>query len=182
MERIGHYAYKYNGDFHRYWQDAIKLEETRNYIITATPKGTNVVEGDGYFWRSRELAINYFSKEKWFNVIIMYKDNEIVYYCNLASPCLFEAKSLKYIDYDLDVKYFSNKKQIKILDQNEYKNNALTYNYPDDVKEVIEKQLDEIVYLMKNEIGPFDPRFAQKWKKEYDQLVKLKEQNGKKYN
>lgn len=167
MEKIGHYAYKYDGTFHRYWQDALKLAETRDYIITATPSGTNVIEGDGYFWKSRELAINYFSKEKWFNVIIMYKDDEIVYYCNLASPCLIEAKSIKYIDYDLDVKYFPKTKQIKVLDRNEYKNNIKAYNYPADIQAIVEKQLEEIKFLMENEIGPFDPAFAKAWKECY---------------
>ncbi len=167
MKKIGHYAYKYNGSFHRYWQDAIKLAETRDYIITATPKGTNVIEGDGYFWRSRELAINYFSKDKWFNVIIMYKDNEIVYYCNLASPCLIESNSIKYIDYDLDVKYFPKTKQIKILDRNEFKNNSELYNYPTEILNIVEKQLEEIKFLMENEIGPFEPNFATKWKDYY---------------
>ncbi|WOO89074.1 DUF402 domain-containing protein [Mollicutes bacterium LVI A0078] len=167
MEKIGHYAYKYDGSFHRYWQDALKLAETRDYIITATPKRTNVIEGDGYFWRSRELAINYFSKDKWFNVIIMYKDDEIVYYCNLASPCLIEAQSIKYIDYDLDVKYFPKSKQIKVLDRNEFNNNIETYGYPQQIIDIIEKQMTEIQFLMENEIGPFDPEFALKWKRYY---------------
>lgn len=167
MKKIGHYAYKYNGSFHRYWQDAILLNETRDYIISATPNSTNVVEGDGYFWRSRELAINYFSKNKWFNVIIMFKDSEIVYYCNLASPCLIEANSIKYIDYDLDIKYFSKTKQIKVLDLNEYRNNTKLYNYPKQIQDIVENQLEEIKFLMKNEIGPFDPQFAEKWKNYY---------------
>ncbi len=171
METIGHYAYKYDGSFHRFWQDAIKLDETRDYVITTTPKGTNVVEGDGYFWRSRELAINYFSKEKWFNVIIMYKDDEVVYYCNLASPCLIEAKSIKYIDYDLDVKYFPASKKIKVLDLNEYKSNSQIYKYPKSVRDIIENQLEEVQYMMKNEIGPFHPDFAQKWKRHYVQTI-----------
>lgn len=167
METISHYAYKYNGDFHRYWQDAIKLSETRDYIITSTPKNTNVIEGDGYFWKSRELAINYFSKDKWYNVIIMFKDDEVVYYCNLASPCLIEANSIKYIDYDLDVKYFPSTKQIKVLDRNEYSVNSKRYHYPQQIKQIIEKQLKEIKYLMLNEIGPFDPAFANKWQEFY---------------
>lgn len=171
MEKIGHYAYKYDGSFHRYWQNAIKLGETRDYIITATPKGTNVIEGDGYFWKSRELAINYFSKDKWFNVIIMFKDNEIVYYCNLATPCLIETNSIKYIDYDLDVKYFPKTKQIKILDRNEFKNNAKSYKYPQKIMDIVEQQLEEIQMLMKNEIGPFEPQFAKKWDAVYKGLV-----------
>lgn len=165
MEKINHFAYKYDGTFHRHWQQAIKLSETRDYIITATPQGTSVIEGDGYFWKSRELAINYFSKDKWFNVIIMFKRDEIVYYCNLASPCLIEANSIKYIDYDLDVKYFPKTKQIKILDRNEFKMNSQKYKYPKQINEIIEKQLLEVQLLMKNEIGPFDPDFAQKWNK-----------------
>ncbi len=167
MKKISHYAYKYNGSFHRYWKDAIILSETRDYIITVTPCGTNVIEGDGYFWRSRELAINYFSKNKWYNVIIMYKPNEVVYYCNLASPCLIESNSIKYIDYDLDVKYFPKKKHIKVLDRNEYKTNLKKYEYPQDIQDMIEKQLEEIKYLMENEIGPFRKEFAETWKAKY---------------
>ena len=38
----------------------------------------------------------------------MIRDNGVSYYCNLASPFHIDQEALKYIDYDLDVKVFTN--------------------------------------------------------------------------
>lgn len=169
MSRINQYAYKGDGSFHRIWIGAETLKENKNYIITKTEKGTKVIESKGYVWRSKEKAINYFSKSRWFNIIVMYKVDkkgkmDITYYCNLATPIFKESNSLKYIDYDLDVKYNVNSKKVKILDRNEYKHNAQKYGYSPEVCDRIERELTILKYWIRHEIGPFSNEFRKQWK------------------
>ena len=49
----------------------------------------------------------------------MIRKTGIHYYCNIASPSLYDGEAIKNIDYDLDVKVAPNGKSI-ILDEEEY--------------------------------------------------------------
>lgn len=162
------YAYKHDGSFHRFWGNQKIIKETKDYYIVASPKKTKVHESTGYYWFSRELAISYFSKHHWFNIIAMYKDDEVVYYCNMASPIVEETRTLKYIDYDIDVKYFTKTKRIKILDKNEYQRNKQKYDYDKWIDQVVQAELIEIEYWIKHEIGPFSPKYTTDMKKLYE--------------
>jgi uncharacterized protein len=54
----------------------------------------------------------------------MLKDTGINYYCNIASPFIMEQKTIKYIDYDLDIKVFADG-SYKILDLKEFNRNRI---------------------------------------------------------
>lgn len=164
MSEINIFAYKHDGSFHRKWFDEQILSETKDYIITASPTHTKVLESRGNFWVTKEPAICYFSKKRWFNIIVMYKENEVVYYCNLASPILKELNSLKYIDYDLDIKYYASTKRVLILDKKEFKHNATLYEYPDWISEQVLRETKVLQNWAKNEIGPFSEDFRLFWK------------------
>ena len=94
------------------------LKTTENAIIGVNDH-TLVTESDGRRWVTREPAIVYFHKKYWFNIIAMIRDNGISYYCNMASPYYLDEEALKYIDYDLDVKIFTDGEK-RLLDVEEY--------------------------------------------------------------
>lgn len=157
------YAYKHNGFFHRLWDDLELQKETKDYYIFANPRQSKVVEKNNVSWRTKEDAILYFSKNHWFNILVMFKKDRIVYYCNLATPPVFEQDSIKYIDYELDVKYFVNTKDVILLDQNEYNHYKKKYNYPQWIMDKIEVEKNILLEWIENEIGPFSEEFRQKW-------------------
>ena len=65
----------------------------------------------------------------------------IHYYCNMASPCVVDDGVIKYIDYDLDlVKTVKN--EIKVLDEDEYRENKVKYNYGEKVENILQKELE----------------------------------------
>ena len=111
------HSYKHNGKIHRAWDEAVLLEETKEYLVFGN-NCTKVTEADGRSWKTKEPAIMYFFFNRWFNIIGQLKKDGIYYYCNMASPFLIEDNAIKYIDYDLDLRVFSNG-NIKILDKNE---------------------------------------------------------------
>ena len=56
------------------------------------------------------------------------------YYCNIALPPEIDtqARTLKFIDLDLDVQVRWD--QLLVLDEHEFQENTIKYEYPDDVQ------------------------------------------------
>ena len=111
-------CYKHNKKIHRCWVEAVVLDISDDYMICGNNRSL-VIESDGRTRKTREPAVMYFFKNKWFNIIAQLKKGGIYYYCNIASPFIIEENTVKYIDYDLDLRIFPNG-EYKILDQLEY--------------------------------------------------------------
>lgn len=147
-------SFKHNGSLHRTWSKALVLEDNDDCIVAVTDH-TWVVEADGRKWLTKEPAICFFYKHRWFNVISMVRKAGIYYYCNIASPSLVDEEAIKNIDYDLDVKVFPDGEHM-ILDQNEYKYHASQMKYPSEIMDIVEKEMDALVKMVENKEAPFD--------------------------
>lgn len=147
-------SYKHDGRLHRFWRKSYVLEDNDEWLIVAS-KRTQVIEGNGRKWFTKEPAISFFNKKDWYNVIGMLKEVGIVFYTNIASPTLIDQNIAKYIDYDLDVKRFSDG-SIKYLDKNEYLRNIDNYQYSDKLSKIVEYKQKQVVTMMNNKTFPFD--------------------------
>ena len=94
-------SFKHDGSLHRTWAKGFVIEAGVRRVIAVTNK-TWVTEADGRRWFTREPAICFFYPDHWYNVITMIRKTGIYYYCNLASPSLYDGEAIKNIDYDLD--------------------------------------------------------------------------------
>ena len=167
-------SYKHNGSLHRTWCMAYVLEATEDRIITVTDRAW-VIEADGRKWLTREPAVCFFYTRKWFNVISMIRHGGIYYYCNLASPSVYDGEAVRNIDYDLDVKLYPDD-SYQILDGNEYADHAKQMRYPEKVMEIVEAQLERILVMMKDGIDPFNKECVDKYYHMY--LHHVREQNA----
>lgn len=164
------HCYKHDGSIHRCWSKGFVLDETNEHIISINNR-TLVTEADGRMWYTREPAICYFPKDKWFNVICMIRKTGVYYYCNIASPTLYDGEALKYIDYDLDLKVFPDG-NYRILDEEEYEQHARTMGYSKELDYILKKQLSILIELAKKQAGPFNPEFTKHWYHIYQDLKK----------
>lgn len=166
-------CYKHNGKIHRCWSEAVLLEMNKDYMVFGNDR-TLVIESDGRTRKTSEPAIMYFFKNKWFNIIAQLKKDGISYYCNIASPFIIEDQTIKYIDYDLDLRIYNNG-EYKILDKMEYKYHKKIMNYSDDLDTAIHNGLEELIncYNKKNRI--FSTEFNMKYYKEY---LKIRNENN----
>ncbi len=162
------HCYKHDGSIHRSWSRGFVLEETDEHFIVINNR-TQVTESDGRVWHTREPAICYFPKHDWYNVICMIRKTGVYYYCNIASPTLYDGEALKYIDYDLDLKVFPDKRY-RILDQDEYMEHAKAMGYGKKLDEILHRQLDLLIEMAKKQSGPFDKSFTEHWYHEYQDL------------
>ncbi|HIS38156.1 MAG TPA: DUF402 domain-containing protein [Candidatus Onthousia faecavium] len=161
------HSYKHNGDIYKAWDEAILLHyDFKNGILIFGNNCTTVTEKDGHTWKTKEPAVLYFFLNRWFNIIGQYKQRGIYYYCNMASPIIIEDNTIKYIDYDLDLKVFPNG-SFKILDKNEYKYHKNKYAYPVLLDKIIKKQLSDLINEVRTRDNYFKDEQIEKWVKIY---------------
>ena len=168
---LGIQCYKHNGDLHRVWDRGFVMENNHDFIVSASRRA-KVVENNGRSWFTKEPAITIFSKREWWNVICMIKEDGICFYCNIASPSLIDHDVIKYIDYDLDAKLFSNG-EVRVLDEKEYVHHRKFYGYDDDLDEILKHTISDIVERMKKRLFPFDENTVKDYYNQFtDQILK----------
>ena len=174
MNFIGHWlavqCFKHDGTIHRCWDRGLVLENNDDYIVIVS-KRAKVTESNGRTWFTKEPAVTIFSKKEWWNVICMIKESGVCYYCNIASPCICDKNSIKYIDYDLDLKLFPNE-DTRLLDEKEYLKHKDQYHYECDLDEVLRYQTKELLDKMHRRVFPFDDRVVLDYYDDYLQMVK----------
>lgn len=164
-------CYKHDGNVHRFWDEAVVLNVERDYIVCGNNK-TTVIESDGSVWQTKEPAVMYYFKNKWYNIIAQFKKDGIYYYCNIASPYIIEDNTIKYIDYDLDLRIFSNGKY-KILDKMEYLYHKKEMGYSDDLDKVINNAMTKLIHDYKCKMWAFDSKNNQNYLNLYQNLKKI---------
>ena len=159
------HSYKHDGTIHRSWDEALLLEIHEDYLIFGNDR-TLVQESDGRTWKTKEPAVIYFYKKRWFNIISQNKSDGIYYYCNMASPYIIEDNTIKYIDYDLDLRVFADD-SYKVLDKSEYKYHKDKMHYPEEIDRILNEELKELITMAKKKNGPFNKEIIQKYYEKY---------------
>lgn len=147
------HGYKHNGKIHRSWDEAVLLEIHDDYLIFGNEK-TKVTESDGRTWRTKEPAVLYFFYKSWYNIIGQYKKNGIYYYCNMASPFIIEEETIKYIDYDLDLRVFPDG-SFKVLDRGEYRYHKNLMKYPESIDKILKAELTNLIEKVRRKESAF---------------------------
>lgn len=159
------HCYKHNGELYKTWDKALILDIKKDYIVLGNDN-VLVTKSDGRVWRTKEPAIMFFYKDRWFNIIAQLKENGLFYYCNIASPYVMDNRILKYIDYDLDLRVFPDG-AFKILDRNEYNYHKKLMNYPKEINFIIKSELSSLIEKKKNNEHPFNKELIENYFKIY---------------
>ena len=170
-------SYKHDGSLHRTWSKAYVIDVFDNCVVAVTDH-TWVVEADKRKWLTKEPAICFYYNDVWFNIISMVRKTGINYFCNLASPSLYDGEAVKNIDYDLDVKVFPDGSYM-ILDENEYHYHANKMRYSDDIKKIIDNQMNKLLDMIKKQKGPFNFSCINDYIMKYFELIFDEEQREK---
>ncbi len=149
-------SFKHDKTLHRTWSKAFVIESNEERIVAVTDRST-VIESDGRTWVTREPAICFFYPDRWYNVISMIRKTGIHYYCNIASPSIYDGEALKNIDYDLDVKVNPSKK-VSVVDQDEYIAHMEEMHYSLELDSVIQIWLERLLKTIEVEYTPFQEK------------------------
>jgi len=165
------HCYKHNGKIHRVWNEATILDIKDEYIVCGNYK-TKVTESNGTIHKTKEPAIIFFYRKRWFNIIAQLKKYGLFYYCNIASPFIIDEKIIKYIDYDLDLRVFPDG-AFKVLDRNEYLYHSKIMKYPKEIDKILKKELNNLIEMEQSEEGPFNKKIIDMY---YEKYLELKRQ------
>lgn len=164
-------TYKHDGSTHRTWSSATILDVTENLIVAITYK-TWVVESDGRRWFTREPAICFYYTDRWYNVMAMIRKRGIYYYCNLASPSIYDGEAIKNIDYDLDVKVFPDGSYI-LLDEEEFVDHQVMMRYDESIIDIVRQEQRRLVNVVKAGNYPFNDDVINTYFEKYLSLGEL---------
>ena len=150
------HCYKHNGKIHRTWDKTTVLDETDDYLVCGNNK-VKITESTKRTHRTKETAIVFFYKRRWFHVTAQFKANGLFYKVDIASPFLVDGNIIKYIDYDLDLKVFPDG-NYKVLDRNEYRYHRRIMKYSEELDFILKKEMENVILMKENNIGPFDKK------------------------
>ena len=123
--------------------DAVFDEEIEHELLGRISPGTISTE---YYWLDR-----------WYNVFRFSDSNQKFqnFYCNINQPPSFDGRILSYIDLDIDV-LVAPDFTYRILDVEDFEENAKRYAYPADVQTNARRALSEVIELIESRAFPFN--------------------------
>ncbi|MHA3825579.1 DUF402 domain-containing protein [Mycoplasma sp. BRA285] len=140
-------GYKHNGYLYRQWNSAKVVFHNKRHIVLFL-KNTKVAEyeKDVNGWRYTENAIWFLPKDAMYNAIVLLKESGPYYYINMASKPIFEDNTIKFIDYDLDVKCYPDK-ELQVVDRDEFALHSREMKYSEELKNYLFKELTEVIEM-----------------------------------
>lgn len=168
-DKLTIHCYKHNGKIDRISGEAIVLDETDEYLVCANNK-VKLIENDGRSHRTKEIAILFFYKKEWYNILAQLKKYGLFYYCNIASPYIIDGNIIKYIDYDLDLRIFPDG-NFKVLDKNEYRYHKITMRYSDEIDVIVQDSLNKLIDNKNNNAFPFKKEVIEHYYKIYKDIT-----------
>ncbi len=163
------HCYKHNGKIDRISGEAIVLDETDEYLVCANNK-VKLIENDGRSHRTKEIAILFFYKKEWYNILAQLKKYGLFYYCNIASPYIIDGNIIKYIDYDLDLRIFPDG-TFKVLDKNEYRYHKITMRYSEEIDIIVQDSLNKLIENKSINAFPFKKEVIEHYYKIYKDIT-----------
>jgi len=123
--------------------DAVFEEEIQHDLLGTISPGTHSTE---YYWLDR-----------WYNVFRFSDPDQNLksFYCNVNLPPQFDGRVLSYIDLDIDV-LVAPDLTYRILDIDDFEENAKRYPYPEEVQANARRALAELTALIASRSFPFD--------------------------
>lgn len=147
-------GYKHDGTLYRQW-NGVKVIEVSPHTLVLFLYKTKVKERGNQRWVVREPMIWWFPVDGFFNTTGLIRASGTHFYTNLASPPIFEDNTLKFIDYDLDVKAYPEV-PVKVVDKREYEEHKVKYNYPESLIKKIDETVGDVLKMIKHNESYFD--------------------------
>ncbi len=156
-ERMLLRATKYDGSPH--WIQPFRVVSDDGTLLVASYRArTPIFTSRGEF-RSPYDSRVYFWRDRWYNVFRLSRPGAepALWYCNITTPPTYRAKTLEYVDLDLDVAVRPDG-WIEMLDEEEFARHRALYSYPPEVVEQAHAAAAQVKELARSRSFPFDQK------------------------
>lgn len=139
---------KYDGSIRRSWQGGI-VSQSADLIVVVGRFDANVEHNDLGLIRRGTVSFEHFWTSRWYNIFRFHEPDGSLrnYYCNVSMPPTQDGDVLDYVDLDIDVVVWPDRR-VEVLDRDDFERNALRFNYPQDVIDSAEQSLVELLTLI----------------------------------
>ena len=150
-------ARKFDGRLHREW-NARLLARANSLVIVEGVFEDEIRHPQLGLIAPGTLSTEYYWTDRWYSVFRFRTPpaGELRnYYCNINLPAEFDGRVLTFVDLDIDV-LVAPDQSVRILDEDEFAANAISYRYPEDVLARVPLALAELTGIIERREYPFD--------------------------
>lgn len=146
---------KFDGTLHRCWGAEFFRMEGSLLILDARFEDAVQHPLMGLIERGT-LSLEYYWLDRWYNVFRFLTPAGKLrnYYCNVNVPPTFDGQILSYVDLDIDI-LVEPDLSYKVLDEDEFEENAARYHYTQQVKDEAKRAVAELIELIEHRRFPF---------------------------
>ncbi len=161
--------FKYPDRLH--WRhDAFHMGEDEFGVWLAIPAATTLQRGHEPAFANRWDAVQLITPDDWWSLIYNGTAHKYEVYVDIATPAVWETDDrVTMFDMDLDVVRRQNG-TVEILDEDEFLDHQVRYEYPKDLIDATRRATDEVVDLVTRNVEPFKS-VATRW---LDRLTPLR--------
>lgn len=147
---------KYDGTPHRSWKAEI-VEQSDDLLVLLGVFDREITHPDLGVIMAGTISYEYYWLDRWYNVFRFHEPDGRFrnFYCNVNMPPKFENGRLEYVDLDIDI-LVSGDFKIEILDEEEFNENCVRYNYPLEIITRAHATVEEIVGSIDARKFPFE--------------------------
>ena len=145
---------KYDGSLRRSWTCRL-IEQNESSLVLVGEFDEDVQHpGLGEIKRGT-ISYEYYWLDRWYNVFCFYEPDSTFrnHYCNINMPPVYANGVLDYVDLDIDLVVWPDG-TFNILDEAEFAENAVAFDYPDEIVKMSHATLTEVLRLARNQLLP----------------------------
>jgi protein associated with RNAse G/E len=153
-EQITVNSRKYDGKIRRTWSCEL-VEETEGFIVLVGEFDRDVRHPGLGSIRRGTISYEYFWLDRWFNIFRFHEPDGSPrnFYCNVAMPPTFKNGVLDYVDLDIDVLVWPDRRY-QIVDRDDFEKNSLKYSYTKAMCLRAEDSVEQIVRMIERDELP----------------------------
>lgn len=146
----------YDGSTRKAWQCKLAAQAGTMLHFTGV-FDEDVPHADLGLIKRGTITQEYYWLDRWYNVFRFDEPDGSFrnHYCNISMPPVFADGVLNYVDLDLDVVVWPDRRVV-VLDETDFERNALKYGYSAIVRDEAMTALNEVKALASRHEFPFD--------------------------
>ena len=145
---------KYDGSPRDEWPAQL-IEKHGPLLRLYVPAGTEEIVQGTRHQVIRDGSTCLFWTDRWYNIWQFDRTEGVLVYANVAMPCQFDGRVLRWVDLDIDIVCHTDG-SIVIKDEDEFEKHIVRSAYPEDVIENALAARDELLRLAYAGALPFD--------------------------